>query len=258
VIILEKIYGHQKVAAQKAFEKSLTFHLSGIDVRAEVTQNTVRNWIQVELTGSDSRVATHYLDGRFGIAKKFSNLQLPVVLRGKIIESGKVGYGLYVDVGFSSQEIIDILIPLHSLRSHLVDGKKISLKKIINLFCLHDNLPLIVRLTKIDKKRKHVWAELSDIQTNRFRKWLTTHSDRVIVLGAHQEQIRRAIRASNLQRDVVKIDKLGFLEHSLLCKLGTDAPGVIKTLGRYLHRIPLYVFSPRKIIKIMGKPYPFN
>jgi hypothetical protein len=258
VIVLEKIYGLQKALAQKVFEEQLASQLFGIDARAVVTRNKSRNWVQIGITGSDLRVATHYLDKRFGIAKEFSSLQLPVVLRGKIVDSGKVGYGLYVDVGFFSQEPIDVLIPLHRLRSHLVDGKKMSIKEIINLFCLHDNLPFIVRLINADKKRNHVWAEPADEQINRFRKWSTTHSDRVIVLGAHLEQIQHAISASNLQRDVVKIDELGFLEHSLLCKLGTDAPGVIKILGQHLPRVPLYTFSPRKIVNAVGKLHPFT
>ncbi|UCH37564.1 MAG: DUF2110 family protein [Candidatus Bathyarchaeota archaeon] len=258
MIILEKIYGHQQAFFQKVFAQRLASQFTGIDAHTKVTHDRSRNWIQVEITGSDLTVATHYLERRYGIAPEFSALQLPDVLRGKIIDSGKVGYGLYVDVGFISQKPIDVLVSLHSLRSQLTDGKKISLKKIINLFCLHNNLPFKVRITNVDKKKNQVWADLADEQTNRFRRWLTMHADRVIVLGANLEQIQHAISASNLQRDVVKIDELGFLEHSLLCKLGTDAPGIIKTIGQQLPKIPLYTFSPRKIIKTIGKLYPLT
>ncbi|MFH0897452.1 MAG: DUF2110 family protein [Candidatus Bathyarchaeota archaeon] len=65
-----------------------------------------------------------------------------------------------------------------------------------------------------------------------------------------------ALKRSGIQRDIAKVEELGFLEYSLLCKLGTDAPGVIKALGRYLPAVPLYAFSPRKVNRALGELSP--
>jgi hypothetical protein len=86
--------------------------------------------------------------------------------------------------------------------------------------------------------------------------WRHTFLDRVIVLGAHREQIMIALTQSGVKRDIARVIELGFMEYALLCKLGTDALGVIKVLGRHLSEIPLYPFSPRKINSIIDEPTP--
>jgi hypothetical protein len=40
---------------------------------------------------------------------------------------------------------------------------------------------------------------------------------------------------------------LGLFEHALVCKLGTDAVGLISKVGRGLRNARFVVFSPRKI-----------
>lgn len=179
-----------------------------------------------------------------------------MVLRGKIVDSGRAGYGVYVDVGLSTSSPMDVLMTLHGLRSHLADGKKLSLKEIIDIFCLHDDFPISVRLTELDLEGNKIWGEPSDGQLELSEDWFSTYLDRVIVLGAHSEQVMLALRRSGIQRDIAKVEELGFLEHSLLCKLGTDAPGVIKALGHFLREVPLYAFSPRKVNKALGELSP--
>jgi hypothetical protein len=45
---------------------------------------------------------------------------------------------------------------------------------------------------------------------------------------------------------------LGVLEQVVLCKLGTDAVGLIPTLGRYFKSAVLVPFSPKKILEVVG------
>jgi len=249
--LLEKLYGSGEVDAEKVFSGNLAKLTSGIDAEAKIVGKNGRNWIQVEISGADIKVATNYLGARFGLASAFANIHTPIVLKGKIVDSGKVGYGVYIDIGTSTSSPIDVLIPLHKLRTRLVDGKKLPLREIVEAFCLHDNFPISIRLTEIDIKGEKMWGEPSDRQVEFSKEWLSTYLDRVIVLGAHRERIMAAVKKSGAKRDIAKIEELGFLEHALLCKLGTDAPGMIKVLGRYLPDVPLYVFSPRKVNSII-------
>jgi hypothetical protein len=46
---------------------------------------------------------------------------------------------------------------------------------------------------------------------------------------------------------------LGVLEQVVLCKLGTDAVGLIPKLGRYLKSAVLVPFSPKKILEAIGR-----
>jgi len=46
---------------------------------------------------------------------------------------------------------------------------------------------------------------------------------------------------------------LGWLEHAIVCKLGTDAVGLIPAVGRFLRTATLAPFSPRKIRQIIER-----
>jgi len=251
--LLEKLYGPREADTQRALSELLTSFISGLDAEAKFIGKDARGWIQVDVSGSDSTIVTNYLRKRFGLASSFADIHTPMVFKGKIVDSGKVGYGVYVDIGLSPPSSIDALIPLHRLRSHLADGRKLSSREIIDLFCLHDNFPLSIRLVEVDVEGKKIGAEPSDIQIKLFRDWLSSQLDRVIVLGAHYEQVALVLRKSGVNRYVAKVDELGFLEYAIACKLGTDAPGVIKALGQYLRGVQLCAFSPRKVSGILGE-----
>ena len=158
-----------------------------------------------------------------------------------------MGYGLYVDVGIPVPRKVDLLVPLHVLRKQLFKDKKVSMRKIREAFCLHDNFPLKVKLTRIIIDKSEAEAELSEVQLAAFNNWISLGLDRVIVLGASLEQLEYVIKKSGSLRDIIRIDQLGFFEHLLLCKLGTEAPGIISRIGTLLQGVPLYAFSPKKI-----------
>jgi hypothetical protein len=74
-----------------------------------------------------------------------------------------------------------------------------------------------------------------------------------MVLGSLFSDVEWAVKLSKSYRDIIKIDSLGTLEHVVLCKLGTDAIGLIPKLGRYLAEAVLVPFSPKKILEAIGK-----
>ncbi len=72
--------------------------------------------------------------------------------------------------------------------------------------------------------------------------------DRVIVIGADKAQAEIAVRASGLQGDVIEIDSLSLFVQSLVCKIGTDAPGVIAKIGSRLRGVGLKSYiTPTKL-----------
>jgi hypothetical protein len=77
--------------------------------------------------------------------------------------------------------------------------------------------------------------------------------DRLIVLGAEFRDVERAVKISKHTRDVVRVEQLGLLEHGVVCKLGTDAVGLVPRLGRFLRSATLVPFSPRKIKSLIGR-----
>lgn len=252
VTLLEKVYSPFSL---ETFEPIFSSLCNGLKVRIKVVGKTDRGWIQIDVTGEDSAVALRFLDQEIGLApasldklKKFS------VVRGRVISASKSKNELQVDIGVFYPKICDATVSLQRLQAQLADGKKLLMKKLIELYCLYDNTPLKVKLaSNVDAKRGKIEAELSEAQLFQFTHWISVFLDRLIVLGAQFSDIEHAIRVSKHARDMVKIERLGFLEHTVLCKLGTDAVGLVPRLGRFLPTATLIPFCPRNIEKLVNR-----
>lgn len=253
--LLEKCYSFRWKHFLKIFEDTLSPLIEGLEVQFKILGKTRENWIQVEVFGSDVPVVTRYLDQKFGLAPiSLKNVNLFEEVRGKIIDARRVGYGLYVDIGISSPRHIDVLLPLHLLRSQLTNGKKLSVTNIVEAFALYDNRPLTIQVTRIDKTKGEIEGRLSTSQYSLFEEWVSLDFDRILVLGRPFTEVHRIIKSSNFERDVIKVLPLGFLEQLLLCKLGTEGPGIIKGIGSMLPQTPLHSFSPKRARTIREDP----
>ena len=120
------------------------------------------------------------------------------------------------------------------------------MRRIAQAYCLTDNVPLRLRLTKADAATRRLEAQLSDGQITIFEKLVRDGLEKVLVLGVPLQDAREAVRASGLERDVIDVDSVGLFEHFFVCKLGTQAAGVISRLGRQLPGALLYIFSPSR------------
>jgi hypothetical protein len=135
----------------------------------------------------------------------------------------------------------------------LADGKDIPLRELVELFCLYDNMPLEVKIAEdVEEGNNHVEAVLSEGQLSLFSRWVRCRFDRLIIFGDLFSNVERAVKLSRHFRDIIKIESLGVLEQVVICKLGTDAVGLIPKLGRYLKSAVLVPFSPKKILEALG------
>jgi hypothetical protein len=251
--LLEKCYSYQWKSYLRDFEASLVQIFQNLEVQVKVLGRSNEDWIQIEVVGSDTEIVTNYLIQKFGLAPlSYETIQLFSILKGRVIDSEKIGYGLYIDVGISRPKHVDVLIPLYILRSQLAKGKKLSVKDIINSYCLHDNFPMVIQVTKLHSVKREIEGRLSVGQTSLFNEWTFLNFDRVIILGASSNQVKRLLKRSRLDRDIIKIISLGFLEQLLLCKLGTTGPGIIKKIGPMLPKTPIYIFSPSRIRTLLA------
>jgi len=254
VTLLEKAYG---AFSPKELEPMLKPFFKDLKVQVEIKDRAIQEWVQAEVTGEDEAVALQLLDKEFGLAptnvdkvEKFS------LLRSRIIDSGRALAELRVDVGIFTPKVVYASVPLQRLQAQLADGKKLSLQSLIELYCLHDNMPLQVKIVnaELSSKKETFEAELSEQQLSLFTSWLLASLDRLMIVGARFQDVDHAVKASKHFRDVAKIESLGLLEHAVVCKLGTDAVGLIPAIGRYLRTATFTPFSPRKILQIIGRP----
>lgn len=251
VTVLEKLYGS---ASPETFENVYSSFVKGLKIQLNFAGTTNRGWVQMEVSGEDETAALSYLDREIGLAPvSLDNVEKFSVIRGRVIFSSKSESELYVDLGVFSPKVCDAVLPGQRLRAQLADGKGIPLQRVVELFCLYDNLPLKVKIVQGVEEQRKTEVRLSEAQLSLFNKWVGSSFDRLIILGSLLSDVEQALKFSRHSRDIIKIESLGTLEQVILCKLGTDAVGLIPKLGRFLPDAVLVPFSPRKILEAIGR-----
>jgi hypothetical protein len=208
-------------------------------------------YITLEISGEDEVVAYNYLKSIYGESKQFDELKEGDTIKGHIVSSAKVGFGLFVDIGIKVPYDIDALIPLFNLRKQLCEGKKVPVRKIIDAFGLIDNLPLEITIEKASVGLKKIEARLSDKQVEMFNEWIEEGLDKLYILGAFETEINDVLYQLKHDKDIIKIEKLGWTEHIITCKFNTSAKGLIPQIGKHLPKAKLEIFSPNVIKRML-------
>jgi hypothetical protein len=256
VTLFAKAYGNLQL---DNFDRYLKSMLEGLKVDAKTCGATTRGWIQISVSGEDENVALRYLDDRIGLCPaSLENINRFSTIKGRITSLEKSGNELRVDMGVFSPEVYDAMIPLSILQAQLVDGRKVSLEKIVELFGFHENLPLTIRIDSIDREKGLIEAEVAEKQRRLYIEWTESLLDRLLILGASLNGIKLAVEKAGLNRDVVSIESLGGFEYAVVCKLGTDAVGLIPKIGKSLRNASLAVFSPKRIFAFFGNELPWS
>ena len=245
VTLITKVYGPHSKGVLSYIKKAMKSLSSGLRVKSEILNVSERGFVQISVNGEDEEVALNYIKGKFGIAiQAFNEKSIGVDTVGRIVDSGKVGYGLYLDLGLTSREYSDALIPLRTLRDQLVGGENRSIRELIKAYALYDDLPLSIKISGIDPEKGEITAKLTDRQRRTYRRWLKSDLERVIATGTFHADLKKALAKTGHSRDIVRIDSLGLLEHVIVCKSGTEAPGLIAALGPYFPNVPLHALAP--------------
>src|SRR5215467_1899361 len=91
-----------------------------------------KNWLDVKAAGDDAEAFINVLRNRFStIPVQLSKVEKWDLARGNVVGSGKVGFGVYVDLGIFEPVARDSLYPLHRMRAQLADGVTKPCREII-------------------------------------------------------------------------------------------------------------------------------
>jgi hypothetical protein len=245
LVLLTKIYNAHQMKQMSTIISDLIGDLS---VQAAIQGTLNRKWVQVEVSGEDEAVAIKLLEREIGFCpvtlekvKKFG------AFKGYVMGLDEHKEELLIDIGVVEPKTVSVIVPLNHLQTHLTDGKKVSLQKISEAWGLCSNLPLEVKILEADTKSGQIKAELQASQIKKLKQWKDSLLDRLIVTGASAQEVNAAIALEHLGRDVIETETLGTFEHALVCKLGTDAAGLIGRIGRRMRKAQFTVFNPRKI-----------
>ena len=240
-----------------SFDRMLKTMLEGLEVQVKTNGATGRGWIQVSISGEDEKVAQRLLEEKIGLCPaSLETIQRFSTVKGRIMNLKNSKTELRIDLGIQSPDVVDASIQLETLQAQLVDGRKTSLAEIAELFGLCENLPFTVKIQSVNDQEKSVRAQIAEKQRAQFLTWTESLLDRLLVLGTSLSQIDLAIEKAGLERDVIGIEPLGGFEYAVVCKLGTDARGLVPKIGKHLGTARLTVFSPRKIFSFFGNQLP--
>ena len=205
-----------------------------------------QQWLEVRARGEDAETFLNLLKEKFGEAPVLrSKVERWDVRRGFITGSGRVGFGVYVDIGILQPTRKDALYPLHRMRAQLSDGALKSSREILQENGLLDYFPVDVIVTQL--QGENVTVELADKSRDLFIWWRKLLFDRVIAAGIDRDYAEKTVKSANLGLDVIKIETLSLLVQCLVCKFDTDAPGVIAKIGNRLRGVELTSFrTPAK------------
>jgi hypothetical protein len=217
----------------------------GLDVESEFSVEGY--WLQIRAKGEDADAFLNLVKQEYGETPiSRSNLEKWDIVNGFVTGAGRIGYGVYVDIGIREPAPKDALFPLHRMRAQLAEGEPKSAREILDTNALVDYVPIKMVVTDLDGE--NISVELDDESRELLVSWRKYPFDRVIVVGADKTLVENAVRTSGLQGDIVKVESLSLFVQSILCKIGTDAPGVIAKIGSRLRGVSLNSYrTPTKL-----------
>lgn len=220
--------------------KILSREANGLQVKYEIS--APHQWLQVRARGDDAEAFLNLLSEKYGEAPVHrSKIDRWDIRKGFITGSGRVGFGVYIDLGILEPVQKDALYPLHRMRAQLSDGRPESSRQILLENALTDYFPVDVSLTEIDSEK--IGVELSDKTREELETWKKQLLDRVIAVGIDRDYAERMVKAAGLDLDIVKIETISLMVQCLVCKPDTDAPGVVAKLGTRLRGVSLTAFK---------------
>ena len=244
--LLTRIYNVNQL---NQIDKALKLSFEGLNVEAKILGIAADRWVQIALAGEDEGIAANYITKEIGFCPtSFESVKKFSTLNGYITNLEKSKEELSIDVGVFQPKIVYATIPLRYLQAQLVDGRKIALRKIVELFGFCEDLPINIKVVRVNEEGSHIEAELSTRQVEKYEVWQESLLDRLLVLGSSLYEVKRMLEYAKLNRDVISVEPLGMFEHALTCKLGTDAAGLISKIGRILKSAKFAVLNPKKIM----------
>jgi hypothetical protein len=216
-----------------------------LDTRIVSIGTDKKNRIIVKIEGEDEEFVSNALARDYGRSLSSDNLVPNKSYPGQLIDVGKVGYGLYSDLGVTDSKRMDALIPLHQLREQL--DFQAPLRTISEAFLLVDYLPVEVNITSIDLYNERIEAEFNQSTLTRISNWMNDDHERLLVFGANRGQIESSLKKTSHREDIYEIEVLGKFEFSLRCKRSTRASGILAAIGPRLRGVPMHLFIPKEL-----------
>ncbi len=246
VILSARVYGQYKQRLLSNLKSEIQNLILELDAKIRRIDSDRKGHIRITIDGSDDEFVSSMIAKEYGIIPEIHEIIPNSIHSGQLVDVGKVGYGLYVDIGITEPKLMDALVPLHQIRDQFSMPNS-PLRRISKSLVLVENLPVKVRIVKVDMMNQKIEAEFTDSTVNRLIKWSKDDHERLLVFGANESMLERALLKSSHSGDIYSIEKLGPFEYSLRCKRTTRASGILAAIGPHLKGVPMHLFIPEEV-----------
>lgn len=232
------------------FDTSLQAAVSALGgelaAKAKLSGFSKRGWAQVDVSGEDHEILGELITRELGRATtNLSNVEL-FGNYSAIIRNVQRNH-LEVDIGIEVPRPLSVKIDVSTLRAQLCDGKPLAMEEITESYCLQPESKIAIRITHLESESGVIEGWLADSQLDSFSDIISFNLERVQVYHCTRSQIDSAVRRNNIERDIISVENMSLTTHSVICKLGTDAIGLIPKLGSALRMSGLRPFIPSRI-----------
>lgn len=215
IILLLNIYSRYDRVV-RSVESVIANDIKDIDASVEIHANSDGR-VKVDITGEDDEFCANYLLSKYGSPIK--KAEAGEVYKGYIHSINE--NGIVVDIG------IEVIITLDELKP-LGTGE---VKQIASRFGIIPHLPVTVEIVKVDGDTKMCFTKT---QVDMWWKWKKSGTDRVIANSVTRSELKAAIKNTGHARDIYGIERIGIMEHAIVCREKTDGPGIVADIGPLL------------------------
>lgn len=210
-----KVYGNERKTID-AISAAVANELKELTAKASVTVSD-DGWAIAEIEGEDEEFASNLLARQYGTPTL--NPSEGMICKGLIesIEEDKI----IVDIGTKI-----IISPENMKNLGTGSAKQISLR-----FGMIKHLPVEVEI--INTKPK-IQGMFSKYQADTWWQWKKAGYDRVTANAITRSELKAAIKKTGHARDIYGIERLGIMEHAIVCRETTDGPGIVAAIGKFV------------------------
>ena len=245
IVLLPTVYGAYRNRLLETVRLEVSEMVVELNAKIVSLDTDSKSHIIVSIRGEDEEFVANALAKEYGSSLQSESLVPNRAYPGQLVDVGRVGYGVYSDIGVTDSKRLDALVPLHRLRDQFnLHG---PLKKIVEAFVLVEHLPVEVNLTSIDLYNNRVEGEFNKSTVTRITEWMNDDHERLLIFGANYKQIEISLKKTKHREDIYEIEQLGKFEFSLKCKRTTHASGILAAIGPKLRGVPMHLFIPKEL-----------
>lgn len=205
---------------------------------------------EIFISGPEEIFVYNLLKKEIGILNNFEDVKVGDVYKGTMVDVGKVGFGIFVDCAIANPET-DVLVNLHSFRDQLCGGKEKAIRDIMRAYNFIDHFPVYVKILDIDLEKNKIKGELDKKTLNIFKKIIDENIEGIFLSGQTKGQFKKALIRKGHLRDIISLERYGFLEHIAVLKEDSNAPGIISNIGNDLRNCKLRALIPEKMKSLL-------